>query len=131
MRAQDHNPSFFRQWLRPLLIGTAVGVIACIAVLMLMAALVQTVDIPRAAVLPLAMAAGAVGAFAAGLTAALVARQRGLLLGAACGFTLFLLVLAAGFVRYTGVSGGTALLKAAVLTVAGALGGVLGVNRKH
>ncbi len=131
MRAQENNPSFFRQWLRPLLMGTAVGIIACVAVLMLMAALVQTVDVPRAAVVPLAITAGAVGAFAAGLTAALVSRRRGMVLGALCGLTLFLLVLLAGFARYTGVSGGMSLLKAAVLTVAGALGGVLGVNKKH
>lgn len=131
MRAQEKDPSFSKRWLRPLLVGTAVGVIACVAALMLCAALVRSVDVPRAAVMPLAVAAGAVGAFAAGLTAALISRQRGLALGAVCGLLLFLLVLLAGFARYTGVSGGYALLKAAVLTVAGALGGVLGVNRRR
>ena len=62
MESRDRTPSFSRQWLRPLLVGTAIGVIVCVAALLLMAALVRTVDVPRAAVLPLAIAAAAAGA---------------------------------------------------------------------
>lgn len=132
MESRDRTPSFSRQWLRPLLVGTAIGVIVCVAALLLMAALVRTVDVPRAAVLPLAIAAAAAGAFAGGLAAAAAAGQRGLAVGALCGLVLYLLILLAGFIRYSGVSGGTAVLKLAVLIVAGGLGGVLGVNcRRH
>ncbi len=132
MESRDRTPSFARQWLRPLLVGTAIGVIVCVAALLLMAALVRTVDVPRAAVLPLAIAAAAAGAFAGGLAAAAAAGQRGLAVGALCGLVLYLLILLAGFIRYSGVSGGTAVLKLAVLIVAGGLGGVLGVNcRRH
>lgn len=132
MESRDRTPSFARQWLRPLLVGTAIGVIVCVAALLLMAALVRTVDVPRAAVLPLAIAAAAAGAFAGGLAAAAAAGQRGLAMGALCGLVLYLLILLAGFIRYSGVSGGTAVLKLAVLIVAGGLGGVLGVNcRRH
>lgn len=128
MRAHDRSPSFFRCWLRPVLVGVAVGLIACVGALMLMALVVQSVDVPRAAILPLAIAAAAIGAFLAGLTAAAVARQKGLLLGAVCGLTLWLLILLAGVARYTGVSGGNAVLKLAVLLLCGGIGGVLGVN---
>ena len=132
MESRDRTPSFARQWLRPLLVGTAIGVIVCVAALLLMAALVRTEDVPRAAVLPLAIAAAAAGAFAGGLAAAAAAGQRGLAVGALCGLVLYLLILLAGFIRYSGVSGGTAVLKLAVLIVAGGLGGVLGVNcRRH
>ena len=132
MESRDRTPSFARQWLRPLLVGTAIGVIVCVAALLLMAALVRTVDVPRAAVLPLAIAAAAAGAFAGGLAAAAAAGQRGLAVGALCGLVLYLLILLAGFIRYSGVSGGTAVFKLAVLIVAGGLGGVLGVNcRRH
>lgn len=132
MESRDRTPSFARQWLRPLLVGTAIGVIVCVAALLLMAALVRTVDVPRAAVLPLAIAAAAAGAFAGGLAAAAAAGQRGLAVGALCGLVLYLLILLAGFIHYSGVSGGTAVLKLAVLIVAGGLGGVLGVNcRRH
>jgi putative membrane protein (TIGR04086 family) len=111
-------------------VGVAVGLIGCIGVLMLMALLVQSADVPRVLIVPLAMAAAAIGAFLAGLTAAAVARQNGLLLGAVCGLLLFLLILVAGVARYAGVSGTHALLKFAVLLVCGSIGGVLGVNMR-
>ena len=130
MRSHNQTPSFFSRWLRPALVGIAVGLISCIGLLMLAALAVQAVDVPRSAILPIAIAAAAVGAVLAGLTAAAIAKQAGLLLGAACGLTLFLLILLAGFARYAGVSGGNALLKLAVLVLAGGVGGVLGVNMR-
>ena len=130
MRAQDRTSSFFCRWLRPVLVGVAVGLIGCVGCLMLAALLVRSVDVPRAAILPLAIAAAAIGAFLAGLTAAVVAGQRGLLLGAVCGLLLWLVILLAGVARYTGVSGGTALIKLAALVLAGGIGGVLGVNMR-
>lgn len=128
MRAQDRTPSLFRRLLRPVLVGVAVGLIGCVGCLMLAALLVQAVDVPRAAIMPLAIAAAAIGAFLAGLTAAAVAGQRGLLFGAVCGLLLWLLILLAGVARYTGVSGGNALIKLAALVLSGSIGGVLGVN---
>ncbi len=130
MRAHDRSPSFFRCWLRPALVGVAVGVIACVGALMLMALIVQSVDVPRTAVLPIAIATAAIGAFLAGLTAAAVAKQKGLLLGAVCGLVLWLLILLAGVARYTGVSGSNAALKLVVLLLCGSVGGVLGVNMR-
>lgn len=131
MRSQNGTESIARQWLRPLLIGTAVGVVCCTLLLLVMAAVVSSVDIPRAATVPLAVTAAAVGAFLAGLAAALAAGRHGMAVGAASGALLFLVILLAGFIRYAGVDGGYALLKAAVLIVMGGLGGVLGVNRRR
>ena len=131
MRAQDRTPSFFRCWLRPVLVGVAVGLIGCIGALMLMALIVRSVDVPRAAILPLAIVAAAVGAFLAGLTAAAIAKQKGLLLGAVCGLVLWLLILLAGFTRYAGVSGGSTAIKLAALVLSGGIGGVLGVNLRR
>ncbi len=128
MRAHDRTPTFFHRWLRPVLVGVAVGLIGCIALLMLMALIVQSVDVPRAAILPLAIIAAAIGAFLAGLTAAAIAKQKGLLLGAVCGLVLWLLILLAGVARYEGVSGGNAVVKLAALVLSGGIGGVLGVN---
>ena len=131
MKAHDRNQSLFSLWVRPILLGVAVGVLCCTLLLLLMALVVQTVDVPRGAALPMAIAAAAVGAFAAGLTAALISRRRGLLLGAVSGLVLFLVVLLAGFARYTAVDGGTAIIKLLGLMAAGGLGGVLGVNRRR
>ncbi len=128
MRAQSKAPSFFGSRVRPVLVGVGVGLLVCFGLLMLMAMLVQAVDVPRTAILPLAIAAAAVGAFVAGLVAAAMARRHGLLMGVVCGLVLFLLILLAGVSRYAGVGGTTALLKLAVLVLAGGVGGVLGVN---
>jgi putative membrane protein (TIGR04086 family) len=116
--------------LRPALVGVSVGIIGCVGLLMLMAMVVQSADVPRAAILPLAIAAAAIGAFLAGLTAAAMAGQKGLLMGAACGLALWLLILLAGVARYTGVSGMSALIKLAALVLCGGIGGVLGVNMR-
>jgi len=71
------------------------------------------------------------GAFAAGLAAALTAGQRGLVIGALCGLLLFIIILLAGLFRSSGIDLGYTAVKCAVLTVAGAVGGVLGVNRRR
>ncbi len=131
MKTHDRSQTFFGCWVRPLLIGTAVGIVTCTLLLVIMAAVIQRVDIPRGMTQPLAISAAAVGSLTAGLTAAMLAGRRGLLLGAVTGLVLFLLVLLAGIARYTAVDGATSLLKLAVLTGAGAVGGVLGVNRRR
>lgn len=128
MSGRNTSPSIFERWVRPVLIGLAVGVICCILLLMLMAAVVQSVDVPRCATMPMAVIAAAAGAFTAGLTAAAITGRRGLPVGAVCGLTLFLLILIAGFVRYSGVGGGYALIKLAVLLASGSAGGLLGMG---
>ena len=125
MKNQDRAP------VKPVLLGLCIGVLCTTLLLLLMALVIRSVDVPRGAVTPLAVVAAGVGAFAAGLTAALAARRNGLLLGAVCGLLLFLIILLAGSLRSGGVDGSFAAVKAAVLTVAGAIGGVLGVNRRR
>lgn len=131
MSGRNGSPSVFERWVRPVLIGVAIGVIVCILLLLMMAAVVQTVDVPRRATMPLAVIAAAAGAFAAGLMAAAVTGRRGLPVGAVCGLMLFLLILIAGFVRYSGVSGGYALIKLAALLISGSVGGLLGMGLRR
>lgn len=130
MKPNETTRPLFVRMVRPLLVGLCVGVISCTLLLLLMALAIGSVDIPRRLVLPLAIAAGAVAAFLAGLVAARLSGKNGLLLGLTCGLLLFLLILIAGFVRYTGVDTGVSAVKLAVLLVAGGVGGVLGVNKR-
>lgn len=130
MKPNENTRSAYARVARPLLAGLCVGVITCTVLLLLAAALVGAVDVPRQAVMPLAYGAAALAAFTAGLVTARLSGKKGLLMGAACGFLLYLLVLTAGFVRYTGVDIGLSALKLAILVVAGGVGGVLGVNRR-
>ncbi len=130
MNAQRKAPSFFDTRVRPLLVGLGVGLLVSFGLLVLAAAVVTAVDIPRSAVFPLAVAAVTAGAFVGGLITAALARRYGLLNGALCGLLLFLLIMLAGIARYAGVDGSRAAVKLAALVVAGSIGGVLGVNRR-
>lgn len=130
MKPQSANTSLFRRWLRPLLVGVCVGVVVGTLFLLGAALLLKAADLPTGATTPLAMGAAGLGALAAGFAAALVAKERGLLVGALCGTLTYLLLLLVGLIRSGGVEGGYALTKWAVLTVCGAVGGLIGVNRK-
>lgn len=131
MKPREKSKTPWLAALRPLGLGLCVGALCCTLLLLLAALLMNTADIPHSAVAPLAVCAAGFGAFAAGLTATLISRKRGLLTGAACGILLYLVLLLSGLVRDGGVDGVYALIKAAVLTVCGAVGGILGVNRKR
>ena len=131
MRPQSANTPWLRRLLMPLLWGLCVGVVVGTLLLLGAALLLQGADLPTGAIPPLAVGAAGIGAFAAGVTAALLTGQRGLITGALCGTLLYLLLLLVGLARSGSIEGGYALIKWAVLTVCGAVGGLVGVNRKQ
>lgn len=131
MNARDRTKAFVQNWLRPTLVGLCVGVLCCTLIFLLAALLIRSVNIPRGIIKPLAVTAAGIGAFAAGLTAALLSKRRGLAIGALCGLWLFLIILLTGCVRTGSVNGTYTLIKGAVLIAAGAVGGVLGVNGRR
>ena len=116
--------------LRPLWLRVSVGVIVCVILLLIAAAVMATGMLPASAVTPVALATVTIGAFAGGFAAARVSRERGLLYGAGVGLLLFLLVTIVGMMTSQELRGTVMLLKAALTICFGALGGVLGVNVK-
>ena len=113
------------KWLRPVFIGTAAGILCCLAVLLAVR------DIPQMAVTPMAVVAAAVGAFFGGFVCARVAGSRGLFYGAACGALMYLLIVIAGFSLLQDIRGWYALIKLVVVIASSALGGVYGVNMRR
>ena len=130
MKSQDRSRALLHDKVRPVLIGLCLGVVCTTLLLLLAALLIRSVDIPRSSITPLAVAAAGIGAFVAGLSAALVAQRNGLILGAVCGLALYLIILLAGIADGGGIDGTFGMIKLAVLTVVGAVGGILGVNRR-
>jgi len=116
------------KWLRPVVLGTVIGVLCCLAVLLIFALLMAMRDIPQAAVMPMAVIAGAVGAFIGGVLSARLAGSRGMVYGAACGALMYLLILIAGFSLLQNVNGLYAVIKLFAVVASAAVGGVYGVN---
>lgn len=116
---------------KSILIGLCVGVVAATGLLLLSALLLYKLGLPTGAVPPMAIVAVGLGSLIGGIAAGLSTKEKGLLLGAACGTLLYLILLIAGLARTGHVALGYAAIKWAVMTVCSAAGGVLGVNRRH
>ena len=63
-----------KRFLRPVIIGAVVGALCCTLLLAVMAAIVASQDIPKAAITPMAIVAAAAGAFFGGFAAARIAK---------------------------------------------------------
>ena len=131
MKYRQEESSLLSKWVRPLLIGLVTGSLGCISVLVLCAAVMAMQDIPQMAVTPLAVVAAAVGSVIGGFTCARITRSRGMLGGAACGVLLYFLIMIMGFSVLQDIRGWYALVKLLVMILGGAIGGVLGVNKRR
>ena len=125
---KEDSSAMVKRFLRPVIIGAVVGALCCTLLLAVMAAIVASQAIPKAAITPMAIVAAAAGAFFGGFAAARIAKEKGLLIGGACGLLLFILVALAGFAFLKEIRGAYILVKLAVMLVLSALGGVIGVN---
>ena len=125
---KEDSSAMVKRFLRPVIIGAVVGALCCTLLLAVMAAIVASQDIPKAAITPMAIVAAAAGAFFGGFAAARIAKEKGLLIGGACGLLLFILAALAGFAFLKEIRGAYILVKLAVMLVLSALGGVIGVN---
>ena len=131
MRQKKEEKTALARFVRPIVFGAAAGALVCFLLLLLMAAVLVIRDIPKTAVTPMAFVAAAFGALAGGLLCAVIAREKGWLLGAACGAVLFVLVLLGGWVFLHQLRPAGLLIKAALLIGCGAVGGILGVNLRR
>ncbi|MBQ2779989.1 MAG: TIGR04086 family membrane protein [Clostridia bacterium] len=131
MRSRQQESSATYRVLRPLLWGVLVGVVSCLLVLLMMAAVLAAGDIARSAITPLAVAAAVFAALVGGFLTARLRGEKGWLFGAACGLILYVLVMLTGLIMTQQLKGGYAFLKLVLMVLAGAVGGVLGVNRRR
>lgn len=118
--------------LRSVLIGTLVGIIVCIVLIMLATfVFLQIQSIPTEAVGIMTQLFGAISAFAGGYAAVRIAKEKGFIIGTATGLLLFLTVLFAGMFTTTETITITTATKAVAMAIAGCIGGILGVNKKR
>lgn len=116
---------------RALILGTAVGIAVCAALLSLSAmALVKAGNLPINILPILTTVIGAAGSFCGGYFTITAYKKRGLLLGCIAGALLFFIVFITGTANNADGVLINALTKCIVFTVAGGIGGVVRVNKK-
>ncbi len=111
--------------------GAAVGaIVSTVFLLLLSYAFVAMKSIPQGAVVPLGVAIGAIGAFFGGYTSGRISKQKGLLYGVVTALTLFALLFLFSLILVKEPISTVSFIKMGVMLFAGALGGILGVNKK-
>lgn len=117
--------------IRAIVIGSVVGALLS-AILLGLAALgfVSAGNIPQNVISPMMLALSVLGAFTAGFVTAKVSHKRGLAYGAISGLLLFILYLVSGLAASNEPVSFTAGMRMIVMILSGAIGGLLGVNKK-
>lgn len=112
-----------------LLIGVGVGAAASFAAIALCAFVLTLHDFEPSAAAPMSNVCLALGAGVAGYVCSAAHRSKGLIMGAASGFILFLIVTVVSLlVNGVNMSANTPI-RLAVMTLLAAAGGIIGVNR--
>lgn len=111
-------------------IGAGIGALCAAVLIFAMAAVLAIGNIPTALIIPLVTAALAFGGFAAGIAAAKLSKSRGMVCGAIAGALFFLLVWASGGIIGEAAFGAITAIKAGIIILAAAFGGIIGVNKQ-
>lgn len=111
-------------------IGAGIGALCAAVLIFAMAAVLAIGNIPTALIIPLVTAALAFGGFAAGIAAAKLSKSRGMVCGAIAGALFFLLVWASGGIIGEAAFGAITAIKAGIMILAAAFGGIIGVNKQ-
>ena len=128
---KQQNVQGTKRLLRPAGIGIAFGAGACCVLLLFMSVLVGLRDVPQQMLSLFVMLAFTAGGFVSGYVGAKLARERGLYLGALCGLGQFFLLALANLAFDGSGFGVQGWSKLAAVVLAGALGGVTGVNARQ
>ena len=128
---QEPTNSFYSA-AKPILIGTTISLIFSCIFLMIMAFYISMNDMPDVASMIIAYIVIAVAALIGGIVSAKIYKCRGMLIGAACGISYFLIIFIFGlFFASNSEMNTVGLLKFMLSLVFGTFGGIFGVNMKR
>lgn len=116
------------KYLRPLAVGLAVGTAVTAAVIMICALFFVIRDMPQSAAMPIALIAAGIGAFIGGVASARSMKEQGLIIGALTGLAVFAVTFIVSLFVGSGSFTAFTQMRFIIMTLAGALGGILGVN---
>lgn len=130
-KTRDSAENMMVRSIRAIVIGCVAGAVICAILLAVCAfALVSSGRMPHGMIPPITLAIAGVSSLLAGIVSAKIARGRGLVCGAFAGFLLFLLVFLSGLAVANEPMTLSMLTKGLVMLIAGAMGGVLAVNKR-
>ena len=111
--------------------GVAIGAAVTVVLLLLLSyGFVIMKNIPHRAIAPLGIALGAAGAFFGGYASGRISKQKGMLFGVITALALFALLFLFGLILIKEPITTVSFIKMGVMLLLGAVGGILGVNKK-
>jgi putative membrane protein (TIGR04086 family) len=117
---------------KPILIGTSFSLIISCIFLMVMAFYMSMNDMPDFASIIIAYIVTAIAALIGGIVSARIYKSRGMMVGAACGISYFLVIFIVSMFFSSHIELNTVgLLKFMLSLVFGTFGGIFGVNMKR
>ena len=121
----------FLSSLRMVLVGTSVGAVVCILLLLVSSFLLVAIKrIPQGVVAPLGMVIAAFAAFVAGYSSGRISKSKGFFYGLCSGALLFLILFLTGVIVVGETLSLSTLIKLGLMFLFGTIGGIFGVNKK-
>ena len=120
--------NFLKKFIISSAIGTGVGMISASVLIFLMAAALTVGDVPAMLISPVTVFFLAFGSFFGGFASAKLCGEKGFVCGALSGILFFIIVWIFGAFLENSGFGTVAIIKFVMMVVAGALGGIIGVN---
>ena len=128
---REKTDSLLMKTIRSLSFGVIAGAVFCALLLVICAfVVVSSEHLPQPLIQPIIVVISAAGAFLCGCVSARISKERGLLYGSFSALLLFLLLYLAGFTAVGEPMTPETLTRGLIMVIAGAIGGVLVVNRR-
>ncbi|MEE1025855.1 MAG: TIGR04086 family membrane protein [Acutalibacteraceae bacterium] len=122
------TPSPFEVWLKPILTGAILGITVTLCLFVLLALIMSFSILPTNSASVVASIAIAAGSFFGGFSAAKKLGKNGLVIGAICGFLLFIILTLIGVAAFKSAPGTSTVIRLLIFVVSGAIGGIIGVS---
>lgn len=117
--------------IKPTLIGVLVSIVSSLIMLVIFAVALTNLSLPDSAVLVLSLISMGIGAFAGGIAAAKIYKERGFVIGAINGAAFYMLSTLVSLAVNPEALTIISLIKLIIFILSSTLGGILGVNLTH
>lgn len=114
-----------------MLICVALGIMITALIFLVLSFIMTKIDLSKGLAQVLSVSALGIGSYFGGFICAKKYRRNGLIRGAVCGFSIFVIVLIIGSVFAGSILEFSASTKLMLVIITGAIGGAVGVNSKR